>query len=126
MEDAGLLKATLMLEERGKVFPGCLVESPPSRGGEDLSEGGKKKEENLSKLQNLGLRSDPEAEAHDPWGPFQALKFCLKQAERRATMAKKVKMPHPGHEEHLCYLENVGYLRAPELLEMCATRSHKR
>jgi hypothetical protein len=33
-------------------------------------------------------------------------------------VAKKVKMPHKGHEEHLCFLENVGYLRAPELLEM--------
>jgi len=33
-------------------------------------------------------------------------------------MAKKVKMPHPGHEEHLCYLENLGDLRSPELLEM--------
>jgi hypothetical protein len=20
------------------------------------------------------------------------------------------KMPHPGHEEHLCYLQNVGFL----------------
>ena len=33
-------------------------------------------------------------------------------------MAKKVKMPHTGHDEHLCYLENIGYLRSPELLEM--------
>jgi hypothetical protein len=24
---------------------------------------------------------------------------------------EEVKMPHPGHERHLCYLENVGYLR---------------
>jgi len=22
----------------------------------------------------------------------------------------EVKMPHQGHEQHLCYLENVGYL----------------
>ena len=22
----------------------------------------------------------------------------------------KVKMPHAGHEHHLCYLQNVGYL----------------
>jgi hypothetical protein len=22
----------------------------------------------------------------------------------------EVKMPHPGHERHLCYLQNVGYL----------------
>ena len=22
-----------------------------------------------------------------------------------------VKMPHPGHERHLCYLQNVGYLQ---------------
>ncbi len=21
-----------------------------------------------------------------------------------------VKMPHPGHEEHLCYLQNIGFL----------------
>lgn len=33
-------------------------------------------------------------------------------------MAKKTKMPHPGHEEHLCFLENIGYLRSQELLEM--------
>jgi hypothetical protein len=33
-------------------------------------------------------------------------------------MAKKMKMPHPGHEEHLCFLENIGYLRSQELLEM--------
>lgn len=33
-------------------------------------------------------------------------------------MAKKSKMPHPGHEEHLCFLENIGYLRSQELLEM--------
>ena len=33
-------------------------------------------------------------------------------------MAKKEKMPHPGHDEHLCYLENIGYLRSQELLEM--------
>ena len=23
----------------------------------------------------------------------------------------EVKMPHSGHEDHLCYLQNVGYLR---------------
>jgi hypothetical protein len=22
----------------------------------------------------------------------------------------ETKMPHPGHEEHLCYLQNVGFL----------------
>jgi hypothetical protein len=22
------------------------------------------------------------------------------------------KMPHPGHEEHLCYLQNVGYVQS--------------
>jgi hypothetical protein len=21
-----------------------------------------------------------------------------------------IKMPHPGHEEHLCYLQNIGFL----------------
>lgn len=30
----------------------------------------------------------------------------------------KIKMPHPSHEEHLCFLENIGYLRSPETLEM--------
>lgn len=24
----------------------------------------------------------------------------------------KITMPHPEHEKHLCYLENVGYLKA--------------
>jgi len=23
----------------------------------------------------------------------------------------EVKMPHPGHEDHLCLLQNVGYLK---------------
>ena len=23
----------------------------------------------------------------------------------------KVEMPHPEHEKHLCYLENVGYMK---------------
>ena len=23
----------------------------------------------------------------------------------------QTKMPHPGHEEHLCYLQNIGFLR---------------
>ena len=40
-------------------------------------------------------------------------------------MAKKVKMPHPGHEEHLCYLENIGYLRSQELLEMGVDRKEE-
>jgi hypothetical protein len=33
-------------------------------------------------------------------------------------MPNKPKMPHPAHEEHLCFLENIGYLRSQELLEM--------
>jgi hypothetical protein len=24
----------------------------------------------------------------------------------------KAKMPHPAHDEHLCYLENIGYLKS--------------
>ncbi|OGP90813.1 MAG: hypothetical protein A2157_05010 [Deltaproteobacteria bacterium RBG_16_47_11] len=40
-------------------------------------------------------------------------------------MAKKKKMPHPGHEEHLCYLENIGYLRSPELLEIGVDRKEE-
>jgi len=40
-------------------------------------------------------------------------------------MAKKMKMPHPGHEEHLCYLENIGYLRSPELLEIGVDRKEE-
>jgi hypothetical protein len=41
------------------------------------------------------------------------------------AMAKKVKMLHPGHEEHLCYLENIGYLRSPELLEIGVDRKEE-
>jgi len=37
-------------------------------------------------------------------------------------MAIIIKMPHPDHEEHLCFLENIGYLRSPELLEMGVDR----
>jgi len=33
-------------------------------------------------------------------------------------MSPKPKMPHASHEEHLCFLENIGYLRSQELLEM--------
>ncbi len=40
-------------------------------------------------------------------------------------MAKKVKMPHPGHEEHLCYLENIGFLKSQELLEMGVDRKEE-
>jgi len=53
------------------------------------------------------------------------MKFYSKQAKRRATMAKKVNMPHQGHEEHLCFLENLGYLRAPELLEIGVDRKEE-
>ena len=37
-------------------------------------------------------------------------------------MATIIKMPHPDHEEHLCFLENIGYLSSPELLEMGVDR----
>jgi len=40
-------------------------------------------------------------------------------------MAQKVKMPHPGHEGHLCYLENIGYLRSQELLEIGVDRKEE-
>jgi hypothetical protein len=36
--------------------------------------------------------------------------------------AKKMKMPHPEHEEHLCFLENTSYLKSPELLEIGVDR----
>jgi hypothetical protein len=36
--------------------------------------------------------------------------------------SKKKKMPHPEHEGHLCFLENIGYLKSPELLEMGVDR----
>ncbi len=37
-------------------------------------------------------------------------------------MAPKIKMPHAEHEEHLCFLENIGYLGSPELLEIGVDR----
>ena len=37
-------------------------------------------------------------------------------------MAPKIKMPHPEHEEHLCFLENIGYLTSPEMLEIGVDR----
>jgi hypothetical protein len=40
-------------------------------------------------------------------------------------MAPRIKMPHPGHEEHLCFLENIGYLRSPELLEIGVDRKEE-
>jgi hypothetical protein len=40
-------------------------------------------------------------------------------------MAVKIKMPHPAHEGHLCFLENIGYLKAPELLEMGVDRKEE-
>ena len=33
-------------------------------------------------------------------------------------MKDRMRMPHPEHEDHLCFLENLGYLRSQELLEM--------
>jgi hypothetical protein len=40
-------------------------------------------------------------------------------------MVSRIKMPHPEHEEHLCFLENIGYLRSPELLEMGVDRKEE-
>jgi hypothetical protein len=40
-------------------------------------------------------------------------------------MAAKPKMPHKGHEDHLCFLENIGYLEAQELLEMGVDRKEE-
>jgi hypothetical protein len=40
-------------------------------------------------------------------------------------MARRIKMPHPEHEEHLCFLENIGYLRSPELLEIGVDRKEE-
>lgn len=31
---------------------------------------------------------------------------CAREEENMV----EAKMPHPGHEEHLCYLQNVGFL----------------
>jgi len=28
------------------------------------------------------------------------------------VMMPEVKMPHPEHEQHLCYLQNLGYLQS--------------
>jgi hypothetical protein len=25
---------------------------------------------------------------------------------------KKVALPHPGHDKHLCFLENIGYVKS--------------
>jgi hypothetical protein len=30
---------------------------------------------------------------------------------RKNEMAEK-KMPHPSHEEHLCYLQNIGFIES--------------
>ena len=41
MEDVGLLKVALMLEERGKeVLPGCVLQGSSSRSGKDLPKSG--------------------------------------------------------------------------------------
>jgi hypothetical protein len=40
-------------------------------------------------------------------------------------MPSKIKMPHPEHEGHLCFLENIGYLKSPELLEMGVNRKEE-
>jgi len=31
--------------------------------------------------------------------------------QRKTEMAEK-KMPHPRHEEHLCYLQNIGFVQS--------------
>ena len=37
----------------------------------------------------------------------------------------KIRMPHPGHAEHLCFLENIGYLKSPEQLEIGIDRKEE-
>jgi len=36
--------------------------------------------------------------------------ICYGWAGEKAKM-KEYKMPHPNHENHLCYLENIGYIQ---------------
>ena len=40
-------------------------------------------------------------------------------------MPSKIKMPHREHEDHLCFLENIGYLKSPELLEIGVDRKEE-
>jgi hypothetical protein len=39
------------------------------------------------------------------------LDFNLNKARRRANM-EKLKMPHPKHDTHLCYLVNMGHIKS--------------
>ena len=56
MEDAGLLKAALMLEERGKkFFRDASSKVPLPEVARIFRKAAQKKEENLAKLQGLGL-----------------------------------------------------------------------
>jgi hypothetical protein len=38
-------------------------------------------------------------------------KALIVYQERRNTMAE-VNLPHPGHDKHLCFLENIGYVKS--------------
>lgn len=33
-------------------------------------------------------------------------------SQKEAVKMAETKMPHPEHDKHLCYLENMGYLKS--------------
>jgi hypothetical protein len=37
-------------------------------------------------------------------------KVFLNPTKKEEMKMAEVEMPHPGHERHLCYLQNIGYL----------------
>jgi hypothetical protein len=41
---------------------------------------------------------------------LERYKVFLNPKTKEEMKMEEVKMPHPGHEHHLCYLQNVGYL----------------
>jgi hypothetical protein len=42
---------------------------------------------------------------------LERYKVFLNPKTKEEMKMAEVKMPHPGHEHHLCYLQNVGYLQ---------------
>jgi hypothetical protein len=40
------------------------------------------------------------------------LHFYKINSDREVIFMAEIKMPHAGHEEHLCMLQNIGYLKS--------------
>jgi hypothetical protein len=47
-----------------------------------------------------------------PFACFRIGSKILRNPQEEVSFMAEVKMPHAGHEDHLCLLQNVGYLKS--------------